>query len=46
MAACSLRDVTRIRGCHVYKETFEPSLADHVTFEWYNDKWLAVSLHV
>ena len=45
MAAFSLRVVVPIRGYHVYKETWKPSLVDHETFERHNGKRLPVLTH-
>ena len=33
MAACSLEVVAPFRGYHVYKEHWEPTIGDHITFE-------------
>ena len=46
MATFGLRVVVPIRGYHVYKKTWELSLADHVTFEQHNGKRLPLLTHV
>ena len=40
MAAFSLRVITPVKGYYMYKEAWEPSLADDVTFKRHNDRQL------